>query len=311
VAAAAHASGIESEIEDTSGDQAAAWADAIGYCGPGSVTWRIGREWAMLLGAGRAVFMQLAHPLVAAGVAQHSNYFTDPLGRSYRTVEFTQVMAFGTRTEVHAMARAVNRLHAGVVGNLGQDTGPFSAATTYRARDAELLLWVFATLVDTGLHLYPLLRGPLSREEQVRYYEESKHTVVLLGLPESQLPPTLDDFEVYVREMLDGPTLKVIPEARALCHQLLYLPAPAPVRLLQPLGEQLTIGILPQNLREEYGYTWDTRRERMLQAGLAAARHLLPLVPPPLRYTHWSRRAATRLRALERGIIPAGETANM
>jgi uncharacterized protein (DUF2236 family) len=273
-------------------------ADLLGYCGPGSVTWRIGREWAMLLGAGRAVMMQLAHPLVAAGVAQHSSFFTDPIMRSYRTVEFTQVMAFGTRAEAHAMARSVNRLHAGVAGTLGREAGTFHAETPYHARDAELLLWVFATLVDTGLYLYPRLVGPLARDERERYYEESKRTVVLLGLPRSLLPATLDDFEVYVREMLASPAISVIPEARALARQLLYLPAPIPVRLLQPLGEQLTVGFLPPRLRDEYGYTWDARRERLLELGLAAIHRLLPLAPPPLRHTHWSRRALARVRLL-------------
>ncbi len=275
-------------------------ADALGYCGPGSVTWRVGREWVMLLGAGRAVLMQLAHPLVAAGVAQHSSFFTDPIGRSYRTVEFTQVMAFGSRAEAHAMARSVNRLHASVSGTLGREVGRFTAQTPYRARDAELLLWVFATLVDSGLYLYPLLVGPLSREEQRRYYEESQRTVVLLGLPPGLLPATLDEFETYVRETLAGPAIGVIPEARALGRQLLYLPAPALARLAQPLGEQLTVGFLPPRLRDEYGYTWDERRERLLRIGASAIRHLLPLVPPGLRYTPWSRRAVARVRAFER-----------
>jgi uncharacterized protein (DUF2236 family) len=273
-------------------------ADLLGYCGPGSVTWRVGREWVMLLGAGRAVLMQLAHPLVAAGVAQHSSFFTDPVGRSYRTVEFTQVMAFGTRAEAHAMARSVNRLHAGVVGTLGREVGAYSTLTPYRARDGELLLWVFATLVDSGLYLYPLLVGPLSREEQERYYQESKRTVVLLGLSPALLPATLCDFETYIREMLASPALSVMPEARALGRQLLYLPAPAPLRLVQPLGEQLTAGFLPSRLREEYRFTWDARRERLLEMGTAASRRLLPLVPPRLRYTHWSRRAAARVHAL-------------
>src|SRR5579884_1044739 len=94
--------------------RASGWDEIVGYSGPGSMTWRIGREWALLLGAGRAVLMQLAHPLVAAGVAQHSSFMVDPLGRSIRTVEFTQVMAFGMRAEVHSMARTVNGLHANV-----------------------------------------------------------------------------------------------------------------------------------------------------------------------------------------------------
>lgn len=283
---------IDSMARKTS---ASAWDEIVGYAGPGSITWRIGREWAMLLGAGRAVLMQLAHPLVAAGVTQHSSFDVDPLGRSQRTVEFTQVMAFGTRSQAHAVARSVNRLHTGVVGQLGHEVGVFSADAAYRARDPELLLWVYATLVDTALVLYPQLVAPLNRAEQRRYYEESKRTTALLGLPREMLPRTLDDFEAYVDGMLQGPRLCVTPEARALGHQLLHLPAPAPVRLLYPMGEMLTAGFMPRRLREEYGFAWSARREGVFRFAVAVVRAALPIVPPLLRCTPWSRRAAVRL----------------
>jgi uncharacterized protein (DUF2236 family) len=149
-----------------------------GYAGPDSVTWRLAREYVLLLGAGRAVLMQLAHPLVAAGVFQHSNFLSDPLGRSYRTVEFTQILAFGGRDEVHAITHHVNRLHHHVTGVLGEKAGRYTAETAYRAQDSPLLLWVYATLVDSALAVCPLLVGPISRADQRRYYEETKRTAV-------------------------------------------------------------------------------------------------------------------------------------
>jgi uncharacterized protein (DUF2236 family) len=255
------------------------------------MTWRIAREYALLLGAGRAVLMQLAHPLVAAGVIQHSSFLRDPLGRSYRTVEFTQVLAFGSRDEAHAIARHVNHLHQRVLGVLEEPAGPYSAEAVYRAQDPALLLWVYATLVDSALALFPLLVGPLSRAEQREYYDETKRTVVLLGLPREMLPATLEDFESYVDAMLAGPELAVTPAALALSRQLLYLPAPAVVRLAQPLGEQLTIGFLPARLRALYGYSWGPKRQRAFATATTAIRLLLPLAPPRVRYTPWARRA--------------------
>jgi uncharacterized protein (DUF2236 family) len=265
-----------------------------GYADPHSVTWRIAREYVTLLGAGRAVLMQLAHPLVAAGVFQHSSFLRDPLGRSYRTVEFTQTLAFGSREEAHAIARQVNRLHHHVVGALSEAAGQYVAEASYRAQDADLLLWVHATLVDSALAIYPLLVGPLSRAEQRQYYEETKPMALLLGLPRERLPASLEDFESYVHAMLTGPALAVTPDARALCRQLLYLPAPALVRLVQPLGEQLTVGFLPPHLRALYGYRWGPARQRVFAAATTAIRHALPLVPPALRYTPWARRAMAR-----------------
>jgi uncharacterized protein (DUF2236 family) len=262
-----------------------------GYFGPQSMTWRIAREYVMLLGAGRAVMMQLAHPLVAAGVLQHSSFLRDPLGRSYRTVAFTQALAFGSRDEAHMLARHVNRLHQRVSGVLGQATEQYSAEATYRAQDPELLLWVYATLVDSALSVYPVLVGPLARAEQCQYYEETKRTIILLGLPREALPASLEDFESYVRAMLAGPELVVTPAARALSRRLLYLPAPAALRLVQPLAEQLTIGFLPPRLRELYGYTWGAKRQHVFSLGTATVRHLLPLAAPRLRYTPWARQA--------------------
>ena len=210
--------------------------DTNGYAGPNSVTWRIAREYVVLLGAGRAVLMQLAHPLVAAGVLQHSSFLRDPLGRSYRTVEFTQILAFGSRDEAHAIARHVNRLHKGVVGALGETAGHYSAEARYRAQDPDLLLWVHATLVDSALAIYPLLVGPLSRAEQHQYYEETRRMALLLGLPREMLPASLDDFEAYVHAMLTGSALAVTPAARVLARQLLYLPVPCSRAARSALG---------------------------------------------------------------------------
>jgi uncharacterized protein (DUF2236 family) len=96
----------------------------------------------------------------------------------------------------------------------------------------------------------------------------------------------------------------VTPAARVLCRQLLYLPAPAPVRLIQPLGEQITIAFLPPRLRELYGYTWGPARQRLFTAATTVMRQALPLVPPALRYTPWARRAMARAR--DERQLPAG-----
>jgi uncharacterized protein (DUF2236 family) len=288
---------IDAEVGQEWSRTGGASTDAVGYFGPQSLTWRIGRERVMLLGAGRAVLLQLAHPLVAAGVAHHSSFLTDPLGRSSRTIEFTQVMGFGTRHEVHAMARRVNRLHAGVQGSLGRAAGADHADAGYRARDPELLLWVYATLVDTALQLYPLVVQPLTPAEQGQYYQESKRFARLLGIPDDVLPENLNDFMAYMHRMLLGPNLAATPEAMMLGHRLLYLPAPAPLRLGQALVEQFTIGLLPPRARELYGYAWDAQRQRVLDGMTLAIRHLLPLVPTRVRYTPWSRRAKARLRS--------------
>src|SRR5215472_8660065 len=67
-----------------------------GIFGPGSVSWKVNREAALFLGAGRAALLQLAHPWVAAALDQHSNLRNDPVGRFHNTFRVVFTMIFGT-----------------------------------------------------------------------------------------------------------------------------------------------------------------------------------------------------------------------
>lgn len=270
--------------------------EVAGYLGPGSVTWRLAGEAIMLLGGGRAVLMQLAHPLVAAGVGQHSSYHTDPWGRTAKTIELMAGLTYGTRGEAKAAARTINRLHIGVTGELASAAGAFPQATPYHARDPQLLLWVWATLVDTILWMYPLFVGPLAPGEAERYYAETRDSIALLGLPAREIPPTLAEFQGYMRDMLASDTLALTPEAQEVARIVMHMPAPWITRPAFIAAEQLTIGLLPPRIRALYGYQWGERRQKLLELAAAGSRHLLPLVPPPLREVPWARAARRRTR---------------
>ncbi|HKD76938.1 MAG TPA: oxygenase MpaB family protein, partial [Ktedonobacterales bacterium] len=136
--------------------------EIAGYFGPQSMTWRIACEAVLMIGGGRAVLMQLAHPLVAAGVDAFSAYRSDPWRRFQETLMMSEALTFGTRGEANAAARTINRMHYHVRGQLSTSAGAFAAATPYHAHDPDLLFWVLATLIDTALSLYPRLVGPLS-----------------------------------------------------------------------------------------------------------------------------------------------------
>src|SRR5215472_8467350 len=91
---------------------------------PDSVTWRVNQEPALLLGGGRALLMQLAHPGVAAGVAEHSDFRQRPVERLLRTLELTLAITFGTRTEALNAAHQINVVHQRVRGNGYSATDP-------------------------------------------------------------------------------------------------------------------------------------------------------------------------------------------
>nr|BBH92454.1 hypothetical protein KTA_06530 [Thermogemmatispora argillosa] len=254
-----------------------------GYYGPESVTWKITREAAILLGGARAVLLQIAHPLVAEGVYTHSSYLTDPLARTLHTFMLGQILTFGGRPEAHEAARTINRLHAGVFGHLSHDAGAYRRGTFYRARDQELLLWVHATLVDTALLLYTSLIGPLTRDEQERYYQESKAQARLLGLQPRYMPATLADLQSYVADMIQSDRLAATPQARRLAHTVLFPPLPSVFRPALHLHFLITCGLLPEPVRALYGYPWGPGHQQAFELIMQGLRSTLPHLPLRLR----------------------------
>src|SRR6266487_4905345 len=119
--------------------QALACGASEGVFGPASLMWRVDREAAIFLGAGRALLLQLAHPWVAAAISQHSRTFTDPLGRFHRTFRAVFGMIFGSVDQAVAAARRLHRRHAAIQGFLPAAAGPFAAGSTYRANDLAAL----------------------------------------------------------------------------------------------------------------------------------------------------------------------------
>src|SRR5919199_1643452 len=138
-----------------------------GYFGPGSVTWRVNREGVLLVGGGAALVLQVAHPLVAAGVAQHSNYREDPWGRLYRTLDITTRIVFGSTRTAEGAAAQLREMHGRIRGASASGGGRYPAGTRYSARNPELVMWVHATLVRTSLDVYQLYVRPLTIAEQI------------------------------------------------------------------------------------------------------------------------------------------------
>src|SRR5438309_9228891 len=115
-----------------------------GLFGPGSVTWRVNREGVLLMGGGCALILQVAHPLVAAGVAEHSNYREEPWARLYRTLDMTTKITFGSTDLAEDTARKLRHVHGLIRGETTEPAGRFPAGTPYDARTPALTMWVHA-----------------------------------------------------------------------------------------------------------------------------------------------------------------------
>ena len=276
-----------------------------GLYGPSSEAWRLNREAMLLLGAGpRALLLQLAHPAVAAGVADHSDFRTDPWRRLAGTLRSYLTIVYGTTTAARAEIRRLNALHRGI-------TGP-----GYSARDPDLSLWVHATLVESTIAVYDAWLEPLSTARRAAYYAETRSIGRAFGVPETSLPADLAAFERYVAEMI-GPAgpVHASPVARELAGVVLRPPlAPLATLLPVPAGQAAavlrripagayawtlwpSVGLLPPSVREDYELSWGPVERRVSAWLVAGWRGWRPLLPAGFRQMAKARAADRRVAA--------------
>jgi len=263
-----------------------------GFFSPDAIIWQVDREMVLLLAGGRALLMQLAHPKVAAGVAEHSHFKADPLGRLYRTMSAMWSIVFDEKSAARASLEQVKSVHRRIHGIVSPaESLPFG--THYDALDIELLLWVHATLIDSAMVAYDLLVKPLAPDEKARYYDDTKKLAHLFELPETLVPTLLVDFNSYVERMLLSGEIAVGPTACALAEEILY-PGPWILKPAGPLFRLITAGLLPERLREGYRIGWEKRKEKTFRLLVNGIRRLLPLVPSPFRIVPNARAAEKR-----------------
>jgi uncharacterized protein (DUF2236 family) len=264
------------------------------------MAWTLHREMVLLAGWGRAILLQLAHPLVARGVADHSGFRTERWGRLHRldrTLRAMLTLTFGTPEEAKAVAGAINGIHDRVHGWLREREGIFPAGTRYSAHDPALLAWVHVTLVDSFLLTYELFVGALAIEERDRYCEESAGVEGLLGIPDGYLPRSTAQLGRYLDAALASGEIVVTDSARMLASGLLHPPAPLAARPLLALARLPTVGLLPPAIRSGYGLAWSPGRERALRALGTVSCRMLPWLPGVIRHWPRARAAAARERA--------------
>jgi uncharacterized protein (DUF2236 family) len=248
-------------------------ASRDGYFSPDSVIRRIGNSpLTPFLGGGPAVLLQVAHPLVAAGVTQHSDYQRDLWQRLVRTLRALYLIAFGTREEADQAGAAVRRVHDLVRGRTRVQLGPFPPGTPFSASDPDLMLWVHATLVESSLAVYSRFVQRLTAADEERYYGEMAVVAELFGTPKRVIPPTLREFREYFRAQVESEAITVTVPAKRVAAVIMAAALPAPMRLLVPAHRLSTAGLLPPRLREEYDFRWGPLHELALPVAARSVR---------------------------------------
>jgi uncharacterized protein (DUF2236 family) len=284
------ADGLESELNRV---RTSAAGSAPGIFGPRSVTWRVDREAAIFLGAGRALLLQLAHPWVAAAIEQQSDTFADPIGRFHRTFRVVFSMVFGSLDQSLGAARSLHRRHAEIEGRLPSPAGPFPAGSPYCANAVPALRWIHATLIETALRAYELVLPPLTPEQREGYYHESRLFAALFGIPDECLPPDWAAFSAEFAAMVQSDTLSVTDPARIMARRFLagantWLPVPASYRAL-------TAALLPPQIRAAFGLPYGAAEQQTVHWLVAAIRRVYPFLPGRMRYVGPYQEAQQRL----------------
>jgi uncharacterized protein (DUF2236 family) len=250
----------------------------------GTAAWRYFGDFRAGLLAGQVLVLQVAHPVVAAGVRDHSDYVEDPWTRLMRTAASLSIYIYGGPKGAQYEADRLRALHKAFKG---VDTD----GRRYSALNPHAYAWVHATLVMVPVDTQRFFGTPMTRAELDAYYAQMCDVGRILGLREQDMPDSWPDFERYYAEMLDGfgpnETVSTLFETiRTVKKPWAWLPDRRWVRLQrwQYVAQMFVIrGTLPPAIRERLGLQWTVRDQRRFDRFRAVARFFGSLIPVTLR----------------------------
>ncbi len=272
-----------------------------GIFGPLSTSWKIHRESAPFLAAGRAALLQLAHPWVATAIAHHSSVLNDPVARFHNTFRVVFTMFFGSLKQALAASRHLYQLHAGIQGDIPERVAGYPRESRYQANEVNALLWVYATLIDSAVLAYESIFPRLTTEERERYYAETKSFAALCGIPYEVLPADWAAFEAYIRDMIASDALGVNALSRELARGVLHgagsrVPVPGWYRAL-------TAHWMPERLRLEFALDFSEPDQAAAIRALRWLPRIYRTLPAPLRFVGPYREAQARLQGRKIGPL--------
>jgi len=268
----------------------------------GGVTWRIASDGRLMGGSGYALMLQVSHPVVGAGVSEHSNFRADPWGRLLRTLDFTTSMVYGgpeLALETGKRVRAMHKHIRGVMPN----------GKRYHSLEPEPYAWVHATLADALVRANARFVRPIPAHELEIFWAEWKRVGRFLGVRERDLPDRWADFGGYfewmirerlehtesVDDVLDALGQPPPPQVKGMSDPLWHA-----IRRPAAHGGRLgTVGMMPPQLRRKLDLPWTRAQQLELRALGTVSRRSGPVLPKSVKafgpsYLKWRRRAIAR-----------------
>jgi uncharacterized protein (DUF2236 family) len=273
--------------------------------GPESVTWRFSSDARLYSAMLYPLLLQVAHPVVGAGVNDYSDFERRPWNRLIRTIDYVTVLVYGGPDAV-AMGRRLRNLHKGFKG-VREDGQP------YYALEPEAYAWVHATLLETYIAGHAHFGRPMRPDQVDRFYREYKGLGRLIGVRENDLPDTYADFRAYFDRTCAEDLVRTVSVDRVIDATRGDVPPPFPLpkslwrAARVPARKALYIGgvgMLTPQLRDRFGVAWTGRDERQFQLLGRTSRSLTPVMPKPLRIAGPGQ-LRMRRRAVARGPLGA------
>jgi uncharacterized protein (DUF2236 family) len=255
----------------------------------------VNRERVLLLSSAAVALLQLAHPLVAAAIAEHTDRRRTGAERLGATVGLNLAVIFGDREQAQFAASHVRELHARIKGELGTAVGSFPAGSPYRADDSDLLRWAYATIVWAGVECYARLVKPMTSAERDAYVAEARPFGAAFGLEGASLPSTFDDLAAYFSSMVEGNVLAVGDDGRREARDILWPRGGWRERAAGPAVRILTTGLLPDPVRRAFALPWHRRQRAAFSILVRATRMAVRTAPHGLRWWPHYRTARARV----------------
>jgi uncharacterized protein (DUF2236 family) len=256
--------------------------------------WRVNRERCGLIYGPAAAILQLAHPRIAQGVYDHSNFRFDTLGRLRRTLSSTNQIAFGRVSQAEAVGARVAARHRKVRGTVPAGIG---GPRTYSAFEPDLLLWVLATLITAAINGYELIHGKLSIARKETFYRDMCRFGMYFGLSESLSPKDWGAFEDYYTSMVEGEMLGSCRMCGELAKAVVH---PRDTFAAATLGRTIdfvVIETLPPTVRERLGLKSTTSSRFRMRLARRVLPKIFPILPPKVRFYPEYLKAIGELRA--------------
>jgi len=293
-----HMSSVESPIVDREAAQAL-------LVGPQSACWRYASDARLYLVMVYPLLLQVAHPTVAAGVRDFSDFDKRPWERLLRTLDYVSLLVYGGPDAI-AAGRRLRTLHKGFRGERGD-------GQRYYALEPQAYAWVHATLLHTYVAGHQHFGQPMEPTEIESFYREYRGLGRLIGVRPRDLPDSWREFCAYFAEVsrtelvpnetvdrvlravqLSGPPVVPIPD-------LLWRALRIPARRATWIGG---VGLIAPELRRRLNVPWTERDERAFQNLGRLTRAMSPAMPQRLRILGPTQ-LRLRRRAIARGPLGA------